>query len=78
MTSIYEKVFYLLEKETTKISRKAFDILSQESIADIVESDKVFWFESYSYGNACPNYIYDYLVRFIKKKLGLKYLYELK
>lgn len=76
MENIYGDVMNLLKKETTKISKKAFDILNRELIAGIVKSDNTFWFESYTYGNDCPTYIYDYLVKFIKRKLHLNYLYD--
>lgn len=76
MVSICSEVMNLLEKETTKISSKAYEVLNREGIADIVKNDNRFWFESYTIGNDCPNYIYDYLGRFIERKLGLKYLYN--
>lgn len=77
MNSIYYKVMCLVENETTKISQKAFDILNAEGIADIIESNHgTFWFEYYILGNDCPQYIYDYLIKFIKRKLKLKYLYD--
>ena len=67
MKTIYNTVMNLLEKETTKISKKALDILDREEIANIVEYNNKFWFESYSFGNNCPNYIYKYLIN-IKNK----------
>ena len=76
MNSIYHKVMSLLESETTKISQKAYDVLDAEGIADIIEKDGVFWFESYTQGNNCSDYIYDYLIKFVKRKLKLKYLYD--
>lgn len=76
MKSIYGKVFELLENKNTKIAKKAFDILNEEGIANIIEDNGVFWFETYSFGNSCPNYIYEYLIRFIKRKLTLRYLYD--
>lgn len=75
--SIYEDVYNMLKDEKTKIAKKAFDILNKEGIAGIIESDGVFWFEYYSMGNSCPEQVYNYLVRFIKKNFNLKYLYEL-
>ena len=51
MKTIYDTVMNLLEKETTKISKKALDILDREEIANIVEYNNKFWFESYSFGN---------------------------
>lgn len=76
MVSIYSEVINLLKNEKTKISKKALEILDKEGIANITKKNNCFWFESYYMGNDCPNYIYDYLTRFIKRKLNLKYLYE--
>lgn len=76
MNSIYNKVMNLLKNEKTKISNKAYDVLNREGIADIVQKNNVFWFESYIIGNNCPDYIYEYLIRFIKRKLCLEYLYN--
>ena len=76
MNSIYSKVMNLLENETTKISKKAYDVLNAEGIADIVKCNNKFWFESYCIGNDCPDYIYDYLIKFIKRKFCLEYLYN--
>lgn len=76
MKSIYRIVMELLKNETTKISQKAYEILNKAGIANIIEYNNVFWFESYSFGNECPNYIYDYLIKFIKRKMSLNYLYD--
>lgn len=77
MKSIYNEVMDMVANETTKISEKAFEVLNKEGIADItINGNNVFWFESYSYGNDCPQNIYDYLKRFIKRKFNAKYLYE--
>ena len=76
MKSIYNDVFRLVEAEKSAISKKAFDVLNAEGIADITENNGVFWFESYSMGNSCSRAVYDYLKRFIKRKMGFKYLYD--
>ena len=77
MNNIYGQVFEMVEKETTKIGKKTFNVLNEEGIAGIIEDNGTFWFESYSYGNNCPNIVYDYLIRFIKRKFKLRYLYDL-
>ena len=77
MRSIYNEVFRLVEAEKTNISKKAFDVLNAEGIADIVENNGVFWFESYQIGNRCSRDVYNYLMRFIKRKMGFIYLYDL-
>lgn len=75
--NLYPDVMALLRKEKTKISKKAYEVLNREGIAGIVSSEYGnFWFESYTYGNDCPQYVYDYLIKFIKRKLKLKYLYD--
>ena len=77
MKSIYNDVFRLVETEKTNISKRAFEVLNAEGIADITENNGVFWFESYSIGNSCSKAVYDYLKQFIKQKMGLKYLYDI-
>lgn len=74
MKSIYNDVMEILKEEKSKIAKKALDVLNTEGIAGIVEYNGTFWFESYQYGNDCPNYIYKYLIKIIKRKLKLKYL----
>lgn len=77
MKSIYSDVMEGLKNEKTKIAQKAINILEEERITGIVEKDGVFWFESHQYGNDCPQYIYEYLIKFIKRKFDLKYLGEI-
>lgn len=77
MQSIYKEVYQLLKTEKTKISQKAYNVLDREGIADIIKNKNVFWFESYTIGNDCCNAVYSYLIKFIKRKMGLKYLYEM-
>ena len=77
MKSIYNQVMELVESEKTNISKRAFEILNGEGIADIVEHDGIFWFESYVIGNDCPGVIHNYLKQFIKRKMGLNYLYDI-
>ena len=77
MKSIYNDVFRLVEAEKSAISKKAFNVLNAEGIADITENNGVFWFESYSSGNDCPGAVHNYLKQFIKRKMGLKYLYDI-
>lgn len=65
-----------LQDEKTKIAKKALDVLDRNGIAGIQNNGDVFWFESYSRGNDCPKYIYDYLKKYIRRKYRLKYLYD--
>lgn len=76
MNSIYNKVYEDLRYEPTKLGKQAFDVLDKEGIADIISNGTHFWFEFYSRGNDCPQSVYDYLKRFIKRKYRLKYLYD--
>lgn len=74
--SMYGKLYDDLQAEKTKIAKKAFDVLDREGIAGIITTGKIFWFESYIRGNDCPQCVYDYLKRYIKRKYGYKYLYD--
>lgn len=76
MVSIYNEVMNLLGKEETKVSEKAFNVLNKEGIADIVKKNGMFCFEVYVGDNDCPKHIHEYLVKFIERKLKLKYLYK--
>lgn len=75
LKNIYPEVWEIVENEKTKISKKAYDVLDKGGIAGIVSYYNVFWFESYQFGNDCPNYIYNYLIKLIERKLHLKYAY---
>lgn len=77
MRSIESEIFGMLEKENTKIGRKAFDVLNRGGIAGIIQKEDIFWFESWQIGNDCPKAVYNYLKRFIKRKFNLKYLYDI-
>ena len=74
--SLLRQVYADLQDETTKISKKAFDVLDREGVADIITNGTVFYFEHYARGNDCPRYIYDYLKKFIQRKYKLIYLYD--
>ena len=75
--SIFNKVYEVLKAEKTKIGQRAFNTLDREDIADIRENNGIFYFEFYASGNNCSNSVHDYLVKFIKRKFGFKYLYEM-
>lgn len=77
MKSIYNEVMKFVEAENTNIGKRAFEILNSEGIADIVEQNGTFWFESYVRGNDCPGAVHNYLKQFIKRKMGLTYLYDI-
>lgn len=67
-----------LENATTKIAKKVYNVLDKDGIAGIVadERNKVFWFEFYTTGNNCPQYVYDWLKKYIKREYGFDYLYD--
>lgn len=73
---LLDEVFADLQKEKTKIAKKAFDILNHDGIAGIDTKGSIFWFEYWARCNDCPQYVYDYLKRFIRRKYGLTYLYD--
>lgn len=76
--SLVPELYEKLKKATTKSAQKAFNVLDREGIANIVIDTKsnIFWFESYTMGNNCPNYIYEWLIKYIKREYGFKYLYD--
>ncbi|KAA9290015.1 hypothetical protein QP168_09100 [Aerococcus urinae] len=71
--NILIEVENLLKQETTKISKQALKELDEERILAIIlnPGSNHFWFESLIYSPApLTNAVYDYLNRFIKRKLG--------
>ena len=76
--NIEYEIFEKLENATTKIAQKVFDILNREGIAGIIADTRnnVFRFEQYSSGNNCPEYVYQWLKKYIKREYGYNYLYD--
>lgn len=76
--NIEYEIFEKLENATTKIAQKVFDVLNREGIAGIIADTRnnVFWFEYYSSGNNCPEYVYQWLKKYIKREYGYNYLYD--
>lgn len=72
------EIYKKLENVTTKIAQKVFNVLDRGDIYGIVADTKrnIFWFESFTYGNDCPNYAYDWLKKYIKREYGYDYLYD--
>ena len=67
-----DKIWELLEKETTKISDKALDELNEERIFYFIEYNNVFYTEENRY-NPPTNQTWEYLKKLIKRELGLSY-----
>ena len=67
-----DKIWELLEKETTKISDKALDELNEERIFYFIEYNNVFYIEENRY-NPPTNQTWEYLKKLIKRELGLSY-----
>lgn len=76
MKHLEYEIFAQLENATTKIAQKVYDVLNREGIPGIIVKDNVFWFEHYSRGNDCPAYVYEWLKKYIKRKYGYDYLYD--
>lgn len=66
-------VCYFLSKEKSKISKKALSWIGYDWIS-IVKCDNIFWYEGHT--ENIPKYIREYLNKFIKKNLGVEYLYD--
>lgn len=72
---INNKIWEILEKETTKISDKALDELNEERILYFIEYNNVFYIEENRY-NPPTNQTWEYLKKLIKRELGLSYYIE--
>lgn len=76
MKSIYKEVYEHYEKQNTKIGKQVFDVLDSEGIAGIILDNNVFWFESYTLGNICPQIVHDHIKKHLEKQ-GYTYLYDI-
>lgn len=76
MKQLEFEILVQLENATTKIAQKVYDVLNREGIPGIIVKDNVFWFEYYSIRNNCPAYVYKWLKKYIKRKYGYNYLYD--
>lgn len=74
--SLIPRLWEDLSKENTKIAKKAISVLDREGIKNIMRIDDYFYYEFYAYGETCPEYIYNYLKKFIERKYKIKYLYD--
>lgn len=73
--SIYKELYEYYKNQDTKISQKVFDVLDREGIPDIILYGDTFWFELYSYGNDCPQIVYDHIKKTLNKH-GYTYLHD--
>ena len=64
-----------LKESKTKIGQKVYELLNEEQFNVVIVDDGVFGFETSVYGKL-PNYAYDFLVKYIPRHYGLKYVYE--
>lgn len=77
--SIFAMIYEQLQAKNkhlkaTKISKRAFDMLDNESISNIILDGNTFWFE-YSSNASVDNQAMAWLVKYLEQH-GYKYLYE--
>lgn len=72
-----EKIRQLLANENTKIAKKVIDFLDYDTLSIVAHKNaNCFYFETSSYGRSCPKYMHEWLIKYVKRKTGLKYMYE--
>ena len=76
MKSIYGELFNHYKNQKTKIGQKVFDVLNREGIKNVIVDGNIFWFEFYTYGNNCPEYVYNHIKKHLEKQ-GYTYLFDL-
>ena len=69
---------YLNQPNLSKIETKVFDWLNRDNLNSIITDGKIFYFEKTCYYTIMPNYIYNWLKKWVSKKYNLIYLYDLK
>lgn len=69
-------LFDELKAKDTKIAARVFNALNKDILNGIVVDGDIFWMESVSATRTIPNFVHDYIIRMIKNKYGLKYLYD--
>jgi len=78
MNKSYTKLFWShveSEKEKSKIASKVYSWLDHDNLGNIITDGKVFWIELTYSGASCPQYVRDYLKRYMLKN-GYTYLYN--
>lgn len=72
---ITKDVVKLLRQENTKISKRALDVFNRD-VCWVIRSDNHWWFQKISRYGTIPNYMRDYLIKYLKRKMGLIYDWE--
>ena len=74
---LFVKLYEDLEQSNSKIAQKVWNLLNEEQFNVVIThgTNDTFNFETSTYGKL-PNYAYDFLVKYIPRQYGLKYVYE--
>ena len=67
---------HIEDNKNKQLQGKIYNWLNKDNLSSIINDNGVFWFEYVTQNSSPANYIYDYMVKWGKKR-GLKYLYEL-
>jgi hypothetical protein len=78
-TYITPELFHDIEqgKEKTKEAKKVYDNVLNYDLMEIIQDDKVYWIEQVNSHLSIPQYAYNYVKKWAKKR-GLTYLYDIK
>jgi hypothetical protein len=68
---------YLNKPELNKIELKVFNWLNKDNLGGIILTDNIFYFEKTCSYFLMPNYVHNWLVKWIKNNYGLTYLGDL-
>ena len=68
---------YLNDKKLNKIEEKVYNWLNRDSLNTIQSDGNIFYFEKTCSYIVMPNYIYNWLIKWVKKNYKLTYLYDL-
>jgi hypothetical protein len=64
-----------LEEEDTKISDKVLAYLNRDELGEIIVSDNVYWLTTNSGRDYIPQYVFDYIDRWMKGR-GKEHLFD--
>ena len=76
MNRIYTKVCDSLKEENSILSKVTLNTLTNSNVYSIVVEDGRFWFEFNEIGYVLNEAIYIYLIKFIERKFGYKFILD--
>ena len=74
MKNVLSEFFNYIQKQDTKIAKEVYNWLNYDNLGGIIIYDNVYWLEKTISNITIPNYVFDYIESYMKKK-GYKHLY---